>query len=399
MAHVRKITHPSGETAWRATVRTLEGGRRSKNFPRKGDADAWVRANDGVGATGSQSMTLLDLARSHNRWFEGLVAAGERGQITADGYDSHLRIHVQPDEIARTRLADLGAPMVQGLLDRIIARTGSVESARRVKRSVSAWAEHGIRNGWIKINPVEGTKVVTRRRRKVEDKVVIPPKADLVALLAAAQTGPHPHRDAAIVHLLMFTGLRISELLGAADDALDLRRNTGGQFHVTERLCSRHVTLGPVKSDEGLRSVPVGPATAQACRTWRAARGPALTALWRGERTVGRLFPGPDAQRHGPFFSYADFRRLVWNPLLIRAGLAEVVKTGAHKRVKVAFAPHTLRHVYASTQIANEVTPKRLQALLGHATLAMTMDLYGHLWTDDAGDQSLAAAAERAITN
>src|SRR5262249_1759018 len=41
---------------------------------------------------------------------------------------------------------------------------------------------------------------------------------------------------------------------------------------------------------------------------------------------------------------------------------------------------HSLRHFYASIMIAQGTPPKRLQSLLGHTTLAMTMDTYGHLF-------------------
>ena len=86
-----------------------------------------------------------------------------------------------------------------------------------------------------------------------------------------------------------------------------------------------------------------------------------------------------------------------------RAGLVETVQIkGAaadrprrHKRPE--FGPHTLRHVYASIQIENSVSPKRLQSLLGHADLAMTMDLYGHLWSDAAADEAMAEAVEKVI--
>lgn len=404
MANVRKVTHESGAQAWRATITTLEGKRKSKNFPRKGDADAWVKANDGAATTGSSSMTMLQLAASHNRWFDGLVLAGERGQVTSDGYDSQMRNHLKVDTLAGMTLAAIDAPAVQGFLDRIIERTGSVDTARRVKKSLSAWAEHGIRNGWLRHNPVDGTKVIKKRRRNAERRIQIPEKSELVALLAAAKEGPTPERDSAMVHLLMFAGVRISEILGAADDAVDLRRpgtggRAGGVLSVVERLCSRYVTLGEVKTEGGLRDIPLGPATASAVRAWRVARGPSPAATFHGQRVVGRLFPKQGGTRQGPFWAYTDFRRQCWEPLLMRAGLAESVKTGAHVRIRPAFGPHTLRHVFASIQIENGVTPKRLQTMLGHASLAMTMDLYGHLWTDPAGDQLMAEAGERTITS
>lgn len=61
------------------------------------------------------------------------------------------------------------------------------------------------------------------------------------------------------------------------------------------------------------------------------------------------------------------------------------------------FGFHMLRHVYASVQIVQGVTPKRLQKLMGHSTLKLTMDTYGHLWPDDAADQARASAVEKVL--
>jgi hypothetical protein len=55
------------------------------------------------------------------------------------------------------------------------------------------------------------------------------------------------------------------------------------------------------------------------------------------------------------------------------------------------------RHVAARLWIEQGLQPKEVQHLLGHASLAMTMDLYGHLGTDEAADEALAQASERLI--
>ena len=44
---------------------------------------------------------------------------------------------------------------------------------------------------------------------------------------------------------------------------------------------------------------------------------------------------------------------------------------------------HGLRHFYASLLIHKGCSPKVVQARLGHATNAETMETYGHLWPDD----------------
>ncbi len=51
---------------------------------------------------------------------------------------------------------------------------------------------------------------------------------------------------------------------------------------------------------------------------------------------------------------------------------------------------HDLRHTCATLLLAKGVHPKLVQALLGHASIGITMDLYSH-WAPAMGDQAAAA--------
>jgi len=57
--------------------------------------------------------------------------------------------------------------------------------------------------------------------------------------------------------------------------------------------------------------------------------------------------------------------------------------------------PHGLRHTTASLAISAGANVKVVQRMLGHATAAMTLDLYGHLLSDDL--TSVATALGKAI--
>ena len=84
----------------------------------------------------------------------------------------------------------------------------------------------------------------------------------------------------------------------------------------------------------------------------------------------------------------------IWNPVQIAAG---VVGNG-----KAKYGPHAFRHFYASWCINRradgglELPPKTVQARLGHASIVMTLDRYGHLFPahDDGAELS---AAERSL--
>jgi integrase len=64
------------------------------------------------------------------------------------------------------------------------------------------------------------------------------------------------------------------------------------------------------------------------------------------------------------------------------------VAAGAGLASGVGF--HALRHFYASSLIRQGCSVKVVQAHLGHATAAETLDVYSHLWSDDE-DRSRAA--------
>jgi integrase len=58
---------------------------------------------------------------------------------------------------------------------------------------------------------------------------------------------------------------------------------------------------------------------------------------------------------------------------------------------------HAMRHACASLLIAQGWQPKRLQAFMGHASIKLTYDVYGHLFTDAEGDQKAMAKLEGAL--
>ncbi|MFN2557789.1 MAG: tyrosine-type recombinase/integrase [Nitriliruptorales bacterium] len=48
--------------------------------------------------------------------------------------------------------------------------------------------------------------------------------------------------------------------------------------------------------------------------------------------------------------------------------------------------PHELRHTAASLLIAEGASPKSVQAQLGHASITVTLDIYGYLWPEHLDD-------------
>jgi integrase len=109
----------------------------------------------------------------------------------------------------------------------------------------------------------------------------------------------------------------------------------------------------------------------------------------------------------GKVESYANLWNRLWTPLCADAGLGEAVtrvrkERNSGERREVAgwrpnYSPHVLRHAYASILISNRNTPKKVSELMGHSSIQITMDTYGHLWPNDLEDAGIAAEAENLI--
>ena len=79
-----------------------------------------------------------------------------------------------------------------------------------------------------------------------------------------------------------------------------------------------------------------------------------------------RLFPG---KGKGGLMTEREYRR-AFGPAAKKIGMPDLT-------------PHELRHTCASLAIAAGANVKALQTLLGHASAVMTLDRYGHLFSDD----------------
>ena len=96
------------------------------------------------------------------------------------------------------------------------------------------------------------------------------------------------------------------------------------------------------------------------------------------ENDLGLVFPNST----GRVQNYSNIYNHVFQPMLVENGI--VNDSGEAK-----FGIHALRHAAASLFIEQGGNPKKIQTLLGHASITMTMDTYGHLFESPEEDVSL----------
>ncbi len=178
----------------------------------------------------------------------------------------------------------------------------------------------------------------------------------------------------------IFTGLRASELRGLRWADVDFERR---EIRVHPRA-DRYNDIGGPKSESSERSVPLPPIALNTLREWR-------FACPKGEMDL--VFP----TGAGRVESHANIITRGLQPVQVAAGV--VTPEGKAK----CSGLHSLRHFYASWLINRkadgglELPPKVVQERLDHATITMTMDVYGHLFPRGDDSAELAEAELRLL--
>ncbi len=400
MASVRKRewTSPKGEakSAWVVDYFDQAGKRRLKTFARKKEADAYVatavvEVRSGVHTPDSQSITVADATKL---W---LASCGALERTTVDSYRNHVELHINP-YLGRTKLSQLTGPLVRDFEDKLRKGTpaagegtGKKRSAAMVKRIVGSLGfalSDSLERGLIARNVVRdlrgsrkrGKDVHAERRQKGKLKagVDIPTPAEVRAIVEALDGKWRP-----ILLTAIFAGLRASELRGLRWVDVDLNKR---EIHVRQRA-DRYNVIGPPKTAAGERVIPIPPVLVTALADWQE-RAPTSV--------LGFAFPtGRGGIEHYPNLVNRGFR-----PTQVAAGVTSPGQGGEPEAKYPGL--HNLRHFYASWCINRradgglELPAKVVQERLGHSSITMTLDTYGHLFPrgDDGAELE---AAERAL--
>jgi integrase len=280
---------------------------------------------------------------------------------TRHQFDSLLALYVLPT----WRTVPLAKITFEGLSQWAARLTAAGLGSSGLRQAVfvtSAALDHAVRSGRIRANPAHGLKLPRPPRR---DHVFL--THDQVHDLAATSGSCR-----VLVLLLAYTGLRWGEAtaLRACDIDLTRHRIDVRRAHAD---VGGHIVLGTPKSHQN-RTVPIPRFLANE-----------LADLTTGKTADQLVF----TTQGGHLLRLPNWRREVFLPARIRAGIS------------TRFRVHDLRHTAASLMIQAGYPPKRLQEIMGHASITTTVDLYGHLYPGDMdryADRLDSAAAQAGKT-
>jgi integrase len=371
MATVRKRirTAASGEekAVWVADYFDQHRKRHLKTFATKKAATAWLTETQGEVARGvhTPERQSINVHEAAQLWLKrGVVERLERA--TMRKYETLVRLHIGPSKIGAIKLALLSTPIIEDWRDQLVAKL-SRRLARKVLGTLKGILSEAQRRGLVAQNAALPVKVGAKKRdqRKIEVGRDIPGKPDIQKLLALC-TGRHR----ALIVTAVFTGMRASELRGLPWSAVDFDKKT---ITVRQRA-DEWGTIAMPKSHAGQREIPMSPTVFNTLKEW-------TLACPKGELDL--VFPNT----LGKVQPLSNLGHRVWRPLQRQAGLVD-------EKGEPLFNFHALRHFAASNWIELGFSPKRLQVLLGHSSVQMTFDHYGHLFPSAEDDHERFARSE-----
>lgn len=192
----------------------------------------------------------------------------------------------------------------------------------------------------------------------------------------------------ALFHVAAYCGLRRSELAGLAWADVDLERR---RLHVRQAQVDDE--LDSTKSDDSDRQVPMDKDTADVLAAWRKAQLEERLAWGPAWTDTGRVFTKEDGTPVRPEWisqRFGDLAKRAGAPPRPKRKPGEPGQPRRDGLPPIRF--HDLRHGTATMLLAAGQPPKVISEVLGHATVAFTMDVYTEV-AEELADAAMAALA------
>jgi integrase len=351
----------------RYTVETAIGARRKTVYAktRKEAAEkltaAMADASKGITADGGPKTVGAFLTS----WLENSVRGSVR-KSTYDRNESLCRVHLIPS-LGRKKLKTLSAADVAGFYRSRLDSGCSAASVHKMHETLHKALKQAVRWGYMTKNPADDVDAP-----RVHTEEVHPLTRDEARRLLKVVRGD---RLEALYVVALHTGLRQGELLALRWEDVDIEEKT----LIVRRTITKDggkLLIGPTKTAKGRRTVKLTRDAAEALREHLTRQLEEIDGLGDYYQPGGLVF----ATMKGTLLNPSNLRKRSFAPLLVRAGLPHMTF-------------HQLRHTAATILLLKNVNPKIVSEMLGHASIAITLDTYSHV-LPNMQDSAVAAMEE-----
>jgi integrase len=300
-------------------------------------------------------------------YLDSWLSDSVRGTVRSSTFERHegiIRLHIKPS-LGRVWLKKLTPAHVRGLHREKLDAGLAPATVGKIHSTLHKALSQAVSDGIVPRNAAD-----VKAPRPTPEEMRPLSETEVRAFLDLARESGD--RFEALYVLAITTGLRRGELLGLRWDDVSMERSTLRVGRALVREGGRH-TLGETKTRRGRRQINLTPRTVSTLKAHHKKQQEEKIKLTGLYKDHGLIF----ATRVGTPINPENLVNRSFKPLLERASLPEI-------------RFHDLRHTCATLLLGRGVHPKLVQELLGHATIAMTLDTYSH-YMPSMGDQVAGA--------
>jgi integrase len=288
-------------------------------------------------------------------WLQGILPPHVRPK-TYRSYEQLMRVHVIPS-LGKIPLTKLTPQRLQALYAERLASGRSPTTVRHIHAVLHTALEQAVRWGLVARN-VSDLVDVPRMHRK---EMLVLNGEQARTFLNVAQGD----RLEALYVAALTTGMREGELLALRWRDVDLEAGHLQVHNTLQKLPGQPPVIAPVKTDYSRRKITLATTTVEALKAHRARQLPE------------RLAMGPEWEDWELVFCTTIGTPLNGKNLLQR-GLRPLLKRADLPPLRV----HDLRHTCATLMLLQGVHPKIVSEMLGHSSVAITLQIYSHVLPD-----------------
>jgi integrase len=288
---------------------------------------------------------------------------------TFERYKSIVELHISP-ALGRLKLKALTPAHVQGFYRGRLDSGLSPATVQKIHVVLHKALSQAVKWSLVPRNVTDAVSAPRPTPKEMQ-----PLSAEEVRRLFEAASGDHLE---ALWILAVHTGMRQGELLALKWTDVDLEAGKIGVRRTLTRE-SGHYTLGEPKTKRSRRTVKLTRTAAEALRGHLSRQMDQIDRLGDLYRDQGLVFTSDSGGPLNP----SNVRNRNLRRLTSKAGLP-----------KIRF--HDLRHTCATLLLSRNVHPKIVQEMLGHATVAITLDTYSHV-LPGMGDHAAEAMEDALI--
>lgn len=358
------------------------GRRRCKSFSRMKSAQYF---RDNVAKSDYlHDADTVSVATAADKWLEICESTGRKGREPVEKSTiKPYRLHAAyiKDMIGNLKLNQLDPAACERFKASLLERFENRGYARKILTSFKGILSEARTQGWITADPAENIRIVISERSKPAHRAwptlaqvsALLRKADEKANSANQQIRARWGRYRTFIYVAVFSGMRPGEVLGLPWQNVLFAE---GSIRVDQDL-NEDGTIGRPKSRAAYRTIRMPDDVM------------AMLGEWRRHCPKGALdlvFPNWQGNPE----KVQNIYRRCWYTLQIEAGMVD-------GEGKALYPLKELRHVRASLEIEKQANPKEIQQLLGHSSVKITYDVYGHLFRDHEdrrGDRANQIARE-----